>query len=90
MIFWISGRPAAPRKRNRAFAKRRAITHRWAVHVRALLVAGGFFAAQTNAVALVGLYAIVSLSYSLWLKEFPLVDIFVLAGLLHAAFVRWR
>lgn len=46
-----------------------------------LLTAGALFAALSGAIALVALYAVMSLSYSLWFKEFPLVDIFVLAGL---------
>ncbi len=70
-----------PRKRNRAFASGVLSPIVGLFMFAALLVAGTFFALQTNAFALVGLYAVVSLSYSLWLKEFPLVDIFVLAGL---------
>ena len=47
----------------------------------ALLIAGAFFAAKSGAMIWVALYGVSSLSYSLFFKEFPLVDIFFLAGL---------
>jgi 4-hydroxybenzoate polyprenyltransferase/phosphoserine phosphatase len=70
-----------PRKRRRPFASGALSSPVGLAMSAALLTAGAFFAAQTGTIALVALYAAVSLSYSLWFKEFPLVDIFVLAGL---------
>jgi 4-hydroxybenzoate polyprenyltransferase len=70
-----------PRKRRRPFASG-ALSPLLGLGISiAFLAAGAFFAAQTHAALLVALYAVATLSYSLWLKEFPLVDIFVLAGL---------
>jgi 4-hydroxybenzoate polyprenyltransferase len=47
----------------------------------ALLLAGGALALGAGVLPLVALYAAVSIGYSMWLKRFPLVDMFVLAGL---------
>ena len=70
-----------PHKRRRPFASGALSLPMGLAMSATLLTAGAFFAAQTGTIALVALYAAVSLSYSLWFKEFPLVDIFVLAGL---------
>jgi 4-hydroxybenzoate polyprenyltransferase len=70
-----------PRKRRRPFASG-ALSPQAGLGMFAVLLSGGaFFALQTHAALWVALYAVVTLSYSLWLKEFPLVDVFVLAGL---------
>jgi 4-hydroxybenzoate polyprenyltransferase/phosphoserine phosphatase len=47
----------------------------------ALLLAGLGLAAAAGALTLVAAYAVVSFAYSAWLKEKPLVDVFVLAFL---------
>jgi 4-hydroxybenzoate polyprenyltransferase len=70
-----------PRKRHRPFASG-ALSLPLGLGVSAgLLGVGMLFAAQAGVITLIILYAAMSLSYSLWLKEFPLVDVFVLAGL---------
>ena len=70
-----------PRKRRRPFASG-ALSPAVGLAMFAVLIsAGAFFALQTDAALWVAFYATVTLSYSLWLKEFPLVDVFVLAGL---------
>jgi 4-hydroxybenzoate polyprenyltransferase len=70
-----------PRKRRRPFASGALSPLAGLGMFTVLLSAGAFFALQTHAALWVALYAVVTLSYSLWLKEFPLVDVFVLAGL---------
>ena len=70
-----------PRKRRRPFASGALSPVVGLAMFVVLLTAGAFFALQTNAALWVAFYAAVTLSYSLWLKEFPLVDVFVLAGL---------
>jgi 4-hydroxybenzoate polyprenyltransferase/phosphoserine phosphatase len=69
------------RKRHRPFASG-ALSLPLGLGMAAFLLAtGALFSTLSGAVLLVALYAATSLSYSLWLKELPLVDIFVLAGL---------
>jgi 4-hydroxybenzoate polyprenyltransferase len=70
-----------PRKRRRPFASGALSPAAGLGMFAVLLSAGAFFALQTHAALWVAFYAFVTLSYSLWLKEFPLVDVFVLAGL---------
>src|SRR5207237_752458 len=70
-----------PRKRYRPFASGAVSAPLGAVIAAALLVVGGFFAVQSSAAVPIALYAVISLSYSMWLKELPLVDVFVLATL---------
>jgi 4-hydroxybenzoate polyprenyltransferase len=69
------------RKRNRPFASGVLSPALGLTMTLALLLAGGTFATRSGAGIWVALYAATSLSYSLFFKEFPLVDIFVLAGL---------
>ncbi len=69
------------RKRRRPFASGVLSAPTGLAMTFTLLVAGAFCAVQSGAAIWVALYGISSLSYSLFLKEFPLVDIFVLAGL---------
>jgi 4-hydroxybenzoate polyprenyltransferase/phosphoserine phosphatase len=69
------------RKRRRPFASGALSLPTGLAMTLTLLVLGYYCAAQSGAVAWVALYGVSSLSYSLFLKEFPLVDIFVLAGL---------
>ena len=74
-----------PRKRSRAFAAGR-LTAREGVIAGALLLAGATavaLSAQLPLPALASLvtYAVVTLSYSLYLKRQPIIDVFVLAGL---------
>jgi 4-hydroxybenzoate polyprenyltransferase len=70
-----------PRKRRRPFASGALSPAIGLAMFGFLLAAGAFFALKTDATLWVAFYAVVTLSYSLWLKEFPLVDVFVLAGL---------
>ncbi len=69
------------RKRHRPFASGVLSPQLGLCMTAALLTAGALFATLSGAIALVALYATMSFFYSMWLKEFPLVDVFVLAGL---------
>jgi 4-hydroxybenzoate polyprenyltransferase len=69
------------RKRHRPFASGALSVTFGLGMTLVLLIAGLRFAMLSGTIALVSLYAATSLSYSLWLKELPLVDVFVLAGL---------
>ncbi|HXI99639.1 MAG TPA: UbiA family prenyltransferase [Micropepsaceae bacterium] len=69
------------RKRRRPFASGVLSLPLGLLMTIVLLTAGATFAYLSGAMWVVALYAVTSISYSLWLKEFPLVDIFVLAGL---------
>jgi 4-hydroxybenzoate polyprenyltransferase/phosphoserine phosphatase len=70
-----------PRKRRRPFASG-MVPIPLGLGAAALLLAAGATLAQAAGITLlVLLYLILSLSYSLRLKEFPLVDVFVLAAL---------
>ncbi|HEX3487336.1 MAG TPA: UbiA family prenyltransferase [Micropepsaceae bacterium] len=69
------------RKRRRPFASGTLSLPLGLVLTGVLLSAGAIFAVLSGAMWVVALYAVTSISYSMWLKEFPLVDIFVLAGL---------
>jgi 4-hydroxybenzoate polyprenyltransferase len=69
------------RKRKRPFASGALSVATGLGMAAGLLAMGAFSAAQSGSLVWVGLYGATSLSYSLFLKEFPLVDIFVLAGL---------
>lgn len=70
-----------PRKRRRPFASGALPLMPGAVLACVLLVVGFGFSTLVGASVVVGIYAIASISYSLALKEFPLVDVFMLAGL---------
>jgi 4-hydroxybenzoate polyprenyltransferase/phosphoserine phosphatase len=70
-----------PRKRLRPFA-RAALPIPIGVTLAGALIAAGFALAWTaGALAFIAAYFLASLCYSLFLKELPLVDVFVLAGL---------
>ncbi|MBR0645500.1 UbiA family prenyltransferase [Plastoroseomonas hellenica] len=70
-----------PRKRLRPFASG-ALSPAVGVAMAAVLLALGIgLSAATGTFAIIAIYAIASVSYSVALKEFPLVDIFMLAGL---------
>jgi 4-hydroxybenzoate polyprenyltransferase len=70
-----------PRKRNRPFASGAAPASTGLLLGLGMLVAGIALAAVTGigAVAMIATYAVISLSYSLYLKEQPLIDVFVLS-----------
>jgi 4-hydroxybenzoate polyprenyltransferase len=70
-----------PRKRRRAFASGALPLIPGALLAMVLLAIGLALGSLVGAVAVIGTYALVSISYSLALKEFPLVDVFMLAGL---------
>lgn len=70
-----------PRKRRRPFASGTLPLTLGACLACVLLAIGFGFSALVGASVVVGLYAIASISYSLAFKEFPLVDVFMLAGL---------
>jgi 4-hydroxybenzoate polyprenyltransferase/phosphoserine phosphatase len=70
-----------PRKRRRPFASGALPLMAGAGLGCVLLVIGFGLSTLVGASAVIGIYAIASISYSLALKEFPLVDVFMLAGL---------
>jgi 4-hydroxybenzoate polyprenyltransferase/phosphoserine phosphatase len=70
-----------PRKRRRPFACGALPLTSGAILACFLLAIGFGLSALVGASVVVGIYAIASVSYSLALKEFPLVDVFMLAGL---------
>ncbi len=70
-----------PRKRRRPFASGTLPLPVGAVMACVLLIAGFGLSTLVGASVVVAIYAIASVSYSLALKEFPLVDVFMLAGL---------
>lgn len=70
-----------PRKRHRPLASGAAPIRAALAMPPALLLAGGALALGAGVLPLVALYAAVSIGYSMWLKRFPLIDMFVLAGL---------
>ena len=72
---------AHPRKRRRPFASGALPIPMGLLLSPALLLVGGFLAAASGALPFVVLYALASLAYSMWLKEQPLVDVFMLAFL---------
>ncbi len=69
------------RKRKRPFASGALSIPTGLAMTVTLLIAGGWFAFNSGAALWVAVYGVSSLSYSLFFKEYPLVDIFVLAGL---------
>jgi 4-hydroxybenzoate polyprenyltransferase len=70
-----------PRKRLRPFAGG-ALSLQWGVALAIILLCLGLaLAAMTSTVAVVSIYGATSIAYSWGLKQFPLVDIFLLAGL---------
>jgi 4-hydroxybenzoate polyprenyltransferase/phosphoserine phosphatase len=72
---------AHPRKSRRPFASG-AVPISWGLALAPLLFAlGGVFGWEGGAPRDLAIYAILSLAYNVKLKEMPLVDIFVLAGL---------
>jgi len=72
---------AHPHKRYRPFAAGTAPLPAGIGLSALLLLAGGLFAWLGGVLTVVLAYAVISLSYSLWLKRQPLVDVFALAGL---------
>jgi 4-hydroxybenzoate polyprenyltransferase len=68
-------------KRRRPFAAGTAPLPAGILLCLALLAVGGALAWQGGILVIVGAYAAISLTYSLWLKRQPLVDVFALAGL---------
>ena len=77
----LSADRAHPRKRHRPFASG-ALQPPLGLATGAILLAfGAALGATCGLLPILGLYAVTSLAYSLWLKEQPLVDIFALATL---------
>jgi 4-hydroxybenzoate polyprenyltransferase len=70
-----------PRKRRRPFASGALPLPTGAILACGLLIIGFGLSTLVGASAVIGIYAIASVSYSLGFKEFPLVDVFMLAGL---------
>ena len=70
-----------PRKRRRPFASGALPLTIGVCLACALLAIGAAFSMMVGTSIVIGLYAIASISYSLAFKEFPLVDVFMLAGL---------
>ena len=72
---------AHPRKRHRPFARGSVLPQTGLVACALLLVAGVTLASVSGVVSVVAIYALLSITYSAKLKELPLVDVFLLAGL---------
>ena len=70
-----------PRKRHRPLASGAISIPAALTLAGALLATGIALAFQSGAALLVVAYAVASISYSLALKQFPLLDVFLLAGL---------
>jgi len=70
-----------PRKCRRPFARGAVPLHLGAILAGMLLLTGMVLGAEAGAFAVLLLYAIISVSYSMGLKEKPLVDVFLLAAL---------
>jgi 4-hydroxybenzoate polyprenyltransferase/phosphoserine phosphatase len=70
-----------PRKRKRPFASGAAPIRTAILMPPVLLLAGCALALGAGVLPLLLLYGVVSIAYSMWLKQYPLVDLFVLAGL---------
>jgi 4-hydroxybenzoate polyprenyltransferase/phosphoserine phosphatase len=70
-----------PRKRRRPFASGALPLPTGALLACVLLAIGFGLSIAVGASVVIGIYALASISYSLALKEFPLVDVFMLAGL---------
>ncbi len=70
-----------PRKRLRPFASGALRPQQGVLLAGALLVLGLSLAAAVQALPIILLYAMVSFGYSVELKKWPLVDVFVLGGL---------
>jgi 4-hydroxybenzoate polyprenyltransferase len=70
-----------PRKRSRPLASGALPLATGAGLAVVLLLLGIALSASVGALALVALYAAISLAYSLSLKQFPLLDVFILAAL---------
>ena len=72
---------AHPRKRLRPFASGALAPGLGVALAVALVVAGFALAFATGAAALLATYALISVSYSVLLKKYPLLDVFILAAL---------
>lgn len=70
-----------PRKRNRPFASGSLPLDFGAMAAGVLVAIGIALAELVDATAIILIYALLSLGYSLRLKQFPLLDVFILAGL---------
>jgi 4-hydroxybenzoate polyprenyltransferase/phosphoserine phosphatase len=70
-----------PRKRNRPLASGALPLTTGAALSAALMTVGFGLASLADGISLVALYASVALGYSLFLKKYPLVDVFILAAL---------
>jgi 4-hydroxybenzoate polyprenyltransferase len=72
---------AHPRKRHRPFASGEVPVAVGLLLCPILLLAGVVMGWASGALLALGAYVIASLAYNIWLKEQPLIDVFVLAGL---------
>jgi 4-hydroxybenzoate polyprenyltransferase/phosphoserine phosphatase len=70
-----------PRKRHRPFASGTLPIPLGMGLALVLMATGAALAANVGAVSLLAIYAAISLAYSLALKKYPLVDVFILAAL---------
>ena len=70
-----------PRKRHRPFASGKLPLLLGGVLAVALVAAGFALALSIEAASLLAVYAVISLAYSLALKTYPLLDVFILAAL---------
>lgn len=70
-----------PRKRNRPFASGAAPIHAALFLPPLLFLAGAALGIGAGMLPVLLLYAVISVGYSTWLKQYPLVDMFVLAAL---------
>jgi 4-hydroxybenzoate polyprenyltransferase len=72
---------AHPRKRNRPFASGALTVGFGYALAPVLLLVGASLGWLSGAWQALAIYVVLSIAYTLWLKEQPLVDVFVLAGL---------
>jgi len=72
---------AHPRKRSRPFASGALNISTGLLAFPALALFGAWLAVLSGAAISVALYSVLSLSYTMRLKEQPLIDVFILAGL---------
>jgi 4-hydroxybenzoate polyprenyltransferase len=80
-LFDLEADRAHPRKRLRPLASGALAPGLAVVLAIVLVMLGGALAVAAGAATLVAAYALISVSYSVLLKRFPLIDIFILAAL---------
>jgi 4-hydroxybenzoate polyprenyltransferase len=80
-LFDLAADRQHPKKSQRPFASGDLPLHMGLIVAPLLMLTGFVFGAAVSVLPVLLLYAAVSCAYSLWLKSYPLVDVFVLAAL---------